>query len=120
VADSAVSANAAHTGLRANILRNELESRLPAAEKALTGAHADSSNVNPATSVTTDHAGPPLLQRSKIMQDHGKSATGRAKCIPWNKGKLPGAKPPLRPKHVRAIRTKPQVEGRKRDLAFRP
>lgn len=38
--------------------------------------------------------------------------------IPWNKGKLIGAKPPLRPKHVWTIRTKLQVEGRKRDLAL--
>jgi hypothetical protein len=30
---------------------------------------------------------------------------------PWNKGKLIGAKPPLRPKHVWSIRTKLQVEG---------
>ena len=37
------------------------------------------------------------------------------KRVPWNKGKLTGAKPPLRPKHVWAIRTKLQVEGRKRD-----
>jgi integrase len=37
---------------------------------------------------------------------------------PWNKGKLTGAKPPLRPKHVWAIRTKLQVTGRKRDLAL--
>ena len=37
---------------------------------------------------------------------------------PWNKGKLIGAKPPLRPKHVWSIRTKLQVEGRKRDLAL--
>src|SRR5436189_3450935 len=37
---------------------------------------------------------------------------------PWNKGKLTGAKPPLRPKHVWAIRTKLQVEGRTRDLAL--
>ena len=35
-----------------------------------------------------------------------------AKCVPWNKGKLTGAKPPLRPKHVWSIRTKLQVEGR--------
>jgi len=28
------------------------------------------------------------------------------KRIPWNKGKLTGAKPPLQPKHVWAIRTK--------------
>src|SRR6202022_807034 len=40
------------------------------------------------------------------------------KHIPWNKGKLTGAKPPLRPKHVWAIRTKLQVEARTRDLAM--
>jgi integrase len=38
--------------------------------------------------------------------------------IPWNKGKIVGAKPPLRPKHVWSIRTKLQVEGRVRDLAL--
>lgn len=38
--------------------------------------------------------------------------------VPWNKGKLIGAKPPLRPKHVWAIRSKLQVQGRKRDLAI--
>ena len=38
--------------------------------------------------------------------------------IPWNKGKIVGAKPPLRPKHVWSIRTKLQVEGRTRDLAL--
>jgi hypothetical protein len=38
--------------------------------------------------------------------------------VPWNKGKLIGAKPPLRPKHVWSIRTKLQVEGRTRDLAM--
>jgi len=37
---------------------------------------------------------------------------------PWNKGKLIGAKPPLRPKHVWSIRTRLQVEDRKRDLAL--
>ena len=37
---------------------------------------------------------------------------------PWNKGKLLGAKPPLRTKHVWSIRTKLQVEGRTRDLAM--
>jgi hypothetical protein len=30
--------------------------------------------------------------------------------VPWNKGKLTGAKPPLRPKHVWSIRTKLQIE----------
>lgn len=37
---------------------------------------------------------------------------------PWNKGKLIGPKPPLRPKHVWAIRTKLQLEKRVRDLAL--
>lgn len=37
---------------------------------------------------------------------------------PWNKGKLIGPKPPLRPKHVWAIRTKLQLERETRDLAL--
>lgn len=37
---------------------------------------------------------------------------------PWNKGKLIGAKPPLQPKHVWTIRTRLQIEGRRRDLAL--
>jgi len=41
-----------------------------------------------------------------------------AKRIPWNKGKLTGAKPPLRPKHVWAIRTKLQIDQLTRDLAL--
>lgn len=40
------------------------------------------------------------------------------KHVPWNKGKLIGAKPPLRPKHAWSIRTKLQVEGRVRDFAL--
>ena len=38
--------------------------------------------------------------------------------LPWNKGKLIGAKPPLLPKHVWSIRTRLLVEGRTRDLAM--
>ena len=41
-----------------------------------------------------------------------------AKRIPWNKRKLTGAKPPLRPKHVWAIRTKLQIDQQTRDLAL--
>jgi integrase len=37
---------------------------------------------------------------------------------PWNKGKLIGAKPPLRASHVWSIRTKLQLEERTRDLAL--
>ncbi len=38
--------------------------------------------------------------------------------VPWNKGKMIGAKPPLRIKNVWSIRTKLQVDGRLRDLAM--
>jgi integrase len=51
------------------------------------------------------------------MQDQ-VNATAASKRVPWNKGKLTGAKPPLRPKHVWSIRTKLQIEGRARDLAM--
>src|ERR1700691_6037166 len=54
--------------------------------------------------------------RSKAMDQ--VNAGPSPKRVPWNKGKLTGAKPPLRPKHVWSIRTKLQVEGRKRDLAM--
>lgn len=37
---------------------------------------------------------------------------------PWNKGKLVGAKPPLRPSHVWSMRTKLQMQGRTRDLVL--
>ena len=30
---------------------------------------------------------------------------------PWNKGKLIGAKPPLRPRHVWSIRTRLLIDG---------
>ena len=51
---------------------------------------------------------------------HGieNSTTSSAMRTPWNKGKLTGAKPPLRPKHVWAIRTKLQMDQQTRDLAL--
>jgi hypothetical protein len=49
------------------------------------------------------------------MQGHDNVEPVQAKRIACNKGKLAGAKPPLRPKHVWAIRTKLQVEGRRRN-----
>lgn len=36
----------------------------------------------------------------------------------WNKGKVIGARPPLRPKHVWAVRTRLQLSDRVRDLAL--
>src|SRR6202022_228579 len=52
------------------------------------------------------------------MQDHESDSPVPPKRTAWNKGKLIGAKPPLRPKHVWSIRTKLQIEGRTRDLAI--
>ena len=52
------------------------------------------------------------------MQDCENQTRVASKRIPWNKGKVTGAKPPLRPKHVWSIRTKLQMADRKRDLAL--
>ncbi len=52
------------------------------------------------------------------MQDEVDATPTPHKRVPWNKGKLTGAKQPLRPKHVWSIRTKLQIEGRVRDLAM--
>ena len=52
------------------------------------------------------------------MQDEVIATPTPPKGVPWNKGKLTGAKPSLRPKHVWSIRTKLQIEGRVRDLAM--
>lgn len=41
-----------------------------------------------------------------------------ARRTPWNKGKLIGAKPPLRPNQVWSIRTRLLIQGRSRDLAL--
>jgi integrase len=52
------------------------------------------------------------------MQVDETSAPLAPKRGPWNKGKVIGAKPPLRPKHVWSIRIKLQIADRKRDLAM--
>ena len=52
------------------------------------------------------------------MQDQVSTIPATHRRVPWNKGKLTGAKPPLRPRHVWSIRTKLQIEGRARDLAM--
>src|SRR5918994_5254044 len=60
---------------------------------------------------------PHQLRRIAMTEIPSTTATTAAR-VPWNKGKIIGAKPPLRPKHVWSIRTKLQVEGRIRDLAL--
>jgi hypothetical protein len=52
-----------------------------------------------------------------MTDNDGCLLTARTR-MPWNKGKLTGAKPPLRPKHVWAIRTRLMIQGRSRDLAM--
>ena len=52
------------------------------------------------------------------MQDEVIVTPTAHKRVPWNKGKLTGAKPPLRPKHVWAIRTKLQIDQLTIDLAL--
>ncbi len=52
------------------------------------------------------------------MTDNFNPIYPNANREPWNKGKLIGPKPPLRPKHVWAIRTKLQLERDTRDLAL--
>lgn len=37
---------------------------------------------------------------------------------PWNAGRIVGAKPPLKPKHICALRTRLQIGNRVRDLAM--
>jgi integrase len=53
-----------------------------------------------------------------IMLNPGSTCDQAARPIPWNKGKLIGAKPPLLLKHVWSIRSKLRVDGRIRDLAM--
>ena len=50
------------------------------------------------------------------MLDQVNATPTPHKQLPWNKGKLTGAKPPLRPKHVSSIWTTLKIEGRARDL----
>ena len=53
------------------------------------------------------------------MNDNGAIlSSSPSRRQPWKKGKLIGAKPPLRASHVWSIRTKLQLEGRTRDLAL--
>jgi integrase len=53
------------------------------------------------------------------MNEKETISSSRPPCRqPWNKGKLIGAKPPLRASHVWSIRTKLQLEERTRDLAL--
>ncbi len=51
------------------------------------------------------------------MEQEDASSILKPVRVPWNNGKLVGAKPPLRPSHVWSIRTKLRSR-KKRDLAL--
>jgi hypothetical protein len=53
----------------------------------------------------------------RTMKNHPEELN-LSRRAPWNKGKLIGAKPPLRPSHVWSIRTMLQMAGRTRERAL--
>jgi hypothetical protein len=62
---------------------------------------------------------PVSQQRRRTMNDNDANPSGKiGRRPPWNKGKLVGPKPPLRPSHVWSIRTKLQMGRKTRDLAL--
>ena len=52
------------------------------------------------------------------MQYPNEPVFPRNQRRPWNKGRIIGPKPPLKPRHVWAIRTRLQLSDRTRDLAL--
>ena len=58
------------------------------------------------------------LRGQKHSLRHSPVATKPARRPPWNKGKLVDPKPPLRTSHVWSIRTKLQINDKKRNLAL--
>jgi hypothetical protein len=55
-----------------------------------------------------------------MIDNEANPSSSSTRLEPWYKGKLIGAKPPLRASHLWSIRTKLQLEGRTRDLAVQP
>jgi integrase len=53
-----------------------------------------------------------------MNDSNSSSPNARPRRPAWNKGKLTGPKPPLRPGHVWSIRGKLQLERRRRDLSL--
>ena len=52
------------------------------------------------------------------MQHSSNDVHSATPKVPWNKGKMIGAKPPRQTKHVWSIRAKLQMDDKKRDLAM--
>ena len=60
----------------------------------------------------------PSVTEECALHENENSVSLNAKRAPWNKGKLVGPRPPLRQKHVWAIRTRLQIEQQLRDLVL--
>ena len=60
----------------------------------------------------------PSVTEECAMHENKNSVSLNTKRSPWNKGKLIGPRPPLRQKHVWAIRTRLQIEQQLRDPAL--
>jgi len=52
------------------------------------------------------------------MYDDQTSHSGSTKSTPWNKNRIIGPKPPLKPQEIWAIRTRLQLANKVRDLAL--
>src|SRR6516165_6967554 len=64
------------------------------------------------------HPGHASPTRRTTMEIEAQAMPSKRRREPWNKGKLIGQKPPLRPKHVWSIRARLQIGGRTRDVAM--
>jgi hypothetical protein len=58
------------------------------------------------------------IGRLTMNDSNPSSSIARPRRAAWNKGKLTGPKPPLRPGHVWSIRARLQLERHARDLAL--
>ena len=60
----------------------------------------------------------PVLQRRRNVIETHLNDLSQKLFVPWNKGKVPGQKPPLKPREVWAIRVRLQISDRVLDLAL--
>jgi hypothetical protein len=101
----------------------ELDSGQPrrASPEVLAAAHGSASKADVGCCLGASRSGilvTPHQPRRMTIEIQPQTTSPTPRRQPWNKGKLIGQKPPLRPKHVWSIRTRLQMDGRTRDLAI--
>jgi hypothetical protein len=89
------------------VIRHRLLAAKPDAKSQWPASRLDSGGLAKAPSLP--------VTEEQAMQNEANTTLTR---VPWNKGKVIGAKRPLRPEHVWSTRTKLQIEGCVRDLAM--